>query len=120
MNTVKTFVLLALVSFLAGCGGMRKESVGVSEDTALLIMAERLVGAEISTSDKRMQVTKASLRPYEIGVWGVKDSEAEKMETFVLDLDQGTHEVQVRLPDGHIMTKTFYLSDGQIRTWMIK
>lgn len=120
MRFVQVAVIISALTLISGCGGFRKESVGVDEKTAILIMASDLVGAQISADDRVVTVTKSDLREFKVGVLGVADSEEEKLDTFELNLEQGSHRVDVTLGGRPTVTKQFYLSEGQVRKWVIK
>ena len=120
MKLFKLTTVICVVAFLSACGGMQKEAIGITERTAVLIMADDLIGATISTDDQTIIVVKEMLRDYDIGVLGVKDSEEEGLDTFVLDLNQGKHRIKLIMPSGRSVSNEIYLSTGQVRKWLIK
>ena len=118
MNNVPTRLasILLAVFMLVACGApVRTQQTSIAPKTELLLIAEVLVGAQISLNDKRLTVTKDDLESYQYGVAGAADKSIENQEVIRLSVEPGNVLVKVRLNGAMLLEKKLYLVEGQTR-----
>jgi len=119
MLKVVSVFLVSLV--LTACGGAQQTIYGVEESTQLVIRSESLVGKIVSVGDQfSLVVAKENLTPFKMGILGSKDTENEKLETLVFEVDAGTVRVSVMNGRNRIFDKELYFGKGQTRVVRIR
>jgi len=118
MRITLTIVFMAL---LAGCGGYQERTVGVEEETALVIRGESLVGLTVSIdSGFTTVIGEDDLTKFKMGILGSTNSEAEDLETITLKIDSGQHRIIVSGADTTHLDKVLYFTHGQTRELRIR
>ena len=117
----KILLTVVLSFFLVACGSpVQKKSIGLDESTLFIVRSESLQGATISIGDSfKKEITKYDLTPYETGIWGAKDRAFEGLETLILKIDAGTHQITIKRNSESVFDKSLYFSIGQTREVMI-
>ena|SRR5210317_730889 len=118
MRITLTIVFMAL---LAGCGGYQERTVGVAEETTLVIRGESLVGLTVSIdSGFTTVIGEGDLTKFKMGVLGSANSENEDLETITLKIDSGQHRVTVSGGGMTYLDKVFHFTHGQTRELRIR
>ena len=108
-----TIVFMAL---LAGCGGYQEKTVGVEEETTLIIRGESLVGLTVTIdSGFTMVIGEDNLTEFKMGVLGAANSEAEDLETITMKVDSGQHRVTISGNGTTHIDKVLHFTHGQTR-----
>ena len=118
MNNLPTRLasILLVVSMLVACGApVRTQQTSLAPKTELLLIADVLVGAQVSLNDKRLTVSKNNLESYKYGIAGAADKSIEKQEVIRLPVDPGTVKVKISLNGKMLFEKKLYLVEGQTR-----
>ncbi len=114
------FVVL-LTALLAGCGGYQERTVGVEEETLLIIRGETLVGLTVSLDDGFTKVVgEDDLTEYKMGILGAANSEEEDLETITLKVDSGQHRVTVSRAGTTLLDKMVHFTNGQTRELRVR
>lgn len=116
-------ITLALVfmAFLAGCGGYQERTVGLEEETMLVIRGESLVGLTVSIdSGFSTVISKEDLTKFKMSVLGAANSENEDLETITLKVDSGEHRVTVSGGGTTHLDKVLHFTHGQTRELRIR
>lgn len=118
MRITLTIVFMAL---LAGCGGYQERTVGIEEETTLVIRGESLVGLTVSLdSGFSTVIGKDNLTKFKMGVLGAANSEAEDLETITLKIDSGQHRVTVSGGGKTYIDQVMHFTHGQTRELRIR
>lgn len=118
---MRTLFSLLLLVFLAGCGAFEERSVGIEEDTTLIVRSESLVGATVQIGDEfSMVVAKEDLTKYTMGILGVNDRENERLETITITVDAGTHRVRISRGGTVLADRELHFTQGQTRELRIR
>lgn len=118
---MRTLVSLLLLTLLAGCGAYEERTIGIDEQTTLVVRSESLVGATVAIDDGfSMVVSEDDLTKYTMGVLGATDRENENLETITISIDPGTRRVRVSRGDTVLADKQFHFTQGQTRELRIR
>lgn len=112
---------IAFMALLAGCGGYQERTVGVGEDTMLVIRGESLVGLTVSIdSGFSTVVGENDLTRYQMGVLGSANSENEDLQTMFLRIDSGQHRITISSGGKTYVDKVLHFTHGQTRELRIR
>ena len=114
-------VIVALVILLGACGGRYVAQHGIEETTGLLIRGESLVGLRIDTNPGSSHIIAETDIRKQLGVWGVKDSQDDKLETFFIAASRpGTTNLTITRNGRVLLERKVHISDGQTRLILVE
>lgn len=106
---------------LSACGSIQKYDTGIMQETRLIVRSEVLIGHTVEVGPVfSFIVSKADLSAYKFGILGSKDSENEKLQAIVLEVESGPQSVKISNGNTIVYDKTLYFSDGQTREIRIR
>ena len=118
---MRTYISLLLLVFLAGCGGFEERSVGIEEETKLIVRSETLVGATVEIGEGfTMVVAEENLTKYTMGVLGAADRENEGLESITISVDPGTHRVRISRGGTVLADRELHFTQGQSRELRVR
>lgn len=118
---MRIYLTIVLMALLAGCGAYQERTVGIDEETMLVIRGESLVGLTVSIdSGFTTVIGKDDLTKYKMGVLGVSNSENENLETITLKVDSGPHRITVSSGGSTLVNKELHFTNGQTRELRIR
>lgn len=121
MKMTKFSFALFLTLLISGCGGVQKYEIGIEQQPVLVISSDVLVGKTIEVGDKfKLLVSKEDLSRYTLGILGSKDSEKERLQTVVLEVENGKQLIKVSNSTSVFYQKYLYFSDSQRREIRIR
>jgi hypothetical protein len=103
------------------CGAYNEKTVGIEEETMLVLRSETLVGlsVEITPSFSRV-ITEDDLTKFRMGIGGVNDSENQNLETITLKVESGTQRLTVTRHGVAIYKQDLHFTHGQTRELRIR
>lgn len=117
INELKIVVASSVVALFTACGGapIQSSSVGLQENTKVVVIAEDLIGASVLIGSKGFSVEEDDLTPYQMGVFGAADKAIESMDILSLPVSPGDVNLRISKGGAVLYDKTLYVSKGQTR-----
>lgn len=113
---IKSATLALLATVLVGCGGYQTRSVGLEEQTLLIIRGENLVGLTVDIKPAfSKQVAESDLTEYTMGIAGAANKEAEDLQTITFKVESGPQHVVVSKGGVTLVERRLQFSHGQTR-----
>lgn len=111
------YFMLVVLFVMAGCGStVQKSSVGYNEQTEIHLIAQELIGLNVSLGDAYSKVIEPSdLEKYQLNIFGTKRSERGEMELIILKAEKGQNRLTITEGNVVVYDKVLYLNQGQKR-----
>lgn len=113
---MKNIVLVLLAAFLVSCGApIQKSTTGLEETTQIVLLAENLVGLDVTVGNIDKKIGRSDLERYRLGVAGAADAEIENMHRVTIAIQPGNHRVIIKDGGQTLIDRSMYFSAGQTR-----